>query len=122
MKFTVAYYLLLFYAAAMLKPVMPLISDFLAHRFAHEHHMATVHHHHGENHVHEELAAAADEQDEKQQPKQKMPDPVSVHTLVINNFEFYTWLPASEYNIDPCPEISKPLLQIIIPPPRIHFS
>ncbi|MBA3827472.1 MAG: hypothetical protein H0X33_00900 [Taibaiella sp.] len=53
-------YLILFsYTITMLKPVMPLIADAVAHTFWESKHILTVHEVHGKFHVHQELVQAS---------------------------------------------------------------
>lgn len=122
MKRIIAYYLFFFYAAAMLKPVMPLVTDLIAHQFAHEHHIATVHQHNGEEHVHYELAAAADEQEKDQENKQKLTEPISLHTFSENDHDLFVTPATNEFNSTVVPEVDDPPQQITIPPPRSSFQ
>ncbi|MGQ0830000.1 MAG: hypothetical protein ACT4ON_16555 [Bacteroidota bacterium] len=57
--------LLCVYCFALLKPVMPLIDDVVAHTFYKMQHIATVHYENGKYHVHAELAEHSDHQDKK---------------------------------------------------------
>ena len=59
MKKLLPYVLICLYSTMMLKPVMPYISDAVAHILNFQGHMATVHVHHGKYHVHTEVAEAA---------------------------------------------------------------
>ncbi len=52
MKKVLAYILLFSYTTMLFKPVLPSISDFIAHTFWYSRHMATVHYEHGKYHVH----------------------------------------------------------------------
>jgi hypothetical protein len=123
MKRIIAYYLFFFYASAMLKPVMPLVTDFIAHQFAHEHHIATVHSHNGEDHVHYELAAAADEQEkDHENTKQKLTEPISLHIFSANDHDLFVTPATNEFNSTVVTEVDDPLQQIIIPPPRFSFQ
>ncbi len=49
--------MILVFALVMLKPVMPYISDTVAHVFWYSQHMATVHYEDGKYHVHKEAVA-----------------------------------------------------------------
>ncbi len=53
------------YAFAVLKPVLPVINDLLAHAFFNSHHLATVHYENGAYHLHMELKVESDQQKEK---------------------------------------------------------
>lgn len=71
MRNTIAIYLLLLYvSAALLRPVMPVLMDGVAHVLFYKQHMETVHTHNGKAHVHAEIATvmaddAADQSDVK---------------------------------------------------------
>lgn len=124
MKQSIAYYLIFFYAAALLKPVLPLVKDFLAHTFTQEHHIVTVHQHAGSTHVHKEIAATAKQHhsDEKA-PKIIFSEPVSVHLSYTQNencFPFST-VKESPYSIFLC-IFSKPILDRVVPPPKFSVN
>jgi len=55
MKKLLLYLLLVSYAIVTFKPVLPYVSDFVAHNFYYAHHMATVHFENGKHHVHYQL-------------------------------------------------------------------
>lgn len=59
MKKLLPYLLICLYSTIMLKPVMPYITDGVAHILNFQGHMATVHAHQGKYHVHTEVAEAA---------------------------------------------------------------
>jgi hypothetical protein len=74
---------LLFYTLAMCKPVLPIVSDDLAHIFWKAKHLATVHHHHGDHHAEHEIAEAEQEESAGKQPATtKVSEPVSVHIVI----------------------------------------
>jgi hypothetical protein len=64
----ILYMLLFTYSTLILKPVMPYVSDAVAHVFWYSKHMATVHYVNGKFHVHREMMEAA-----KQSNKEKTP-------------------------------------------------
>jgi hypothetical protein len=74
MKKALLHILLFSYVTVIIKPVMPSLSDLVAHVFWYSHHMATVHYEHGKYHVHYDYLEAA-----KKESKEKTP----AHT--INN-------------------------------------
>jgi hypothetical protein len=55
MKKQLAIIMLLCYASVMLRPLVPVVSDFLAHTFWNSEHIATVHYENGHYHLHYEL-------------------------------------------------------------------
>ena len=59
MKKFLPYLLISLYLTIMLKPVMPYITDAVAHILNFKGHMATEHAHHGRYHVHTEVAESA---------------------------------------------------------------
>lgn len=59
--------LLLSYLVILVKPILPHVSDFLAHAFWKYEHIATVHQENGTSHVHYELEKAA-EKDQSDNP------------------------------------------------------
>ena len=59
MKKGLLYLVIFSYATIMLKPVLPFITDVIAHTFWYSHHMATVHFENGRYHVHTESMEAA---------------------------------------------------------------
>ncbi len=66
----------------MLKPVLPLLQNEVAHLFWKAEHIATVHHHHGNHHEALEVTEAAKNNDSDKDPvSSKTSDPVSVHLV-----------------------------------------
>lgn len=59
MKRALSYLLLLAYSTVMLMPVLPYVSDTVAHTFWLYQHIATVHYEHGKYHTHYEAQAIA---------------------------------------------------------------
>jgi hypothetical protein len=114
-----AAYILFFYTAAIFKPVLPYVADFVAHLVAHEHHISTVHGAHGHDHAHHEAADAAADTDEKQDiPQYKFAEPVSVHHVAEKNDEWIVTTPATIYCMAVRDTTIKPLLPVLVPPPR----
>ena len=119
MKFLATAYIVIFYSSAIFKPVLPYVADFLSHLLAHEHHIATVHSHHGHDHAHQEAADAADEDENQDQAKFKYSEPVPVHPVTKNSFNWEVPVPAITYNVPPGYSTNKPLLPVNIPPPKM---
>ncbi len=61
MKKALSYLLLVSYAIILLKPVLPYVTDFIAHAFYKYEHIATVHKENGKTHLHYELQKASEE-------------------------------------------------------------
>lgn len=118
MKYLAATYIVIFYTAAILKPVLPYVADFLAHQFAHEKHMATVHSHNGHEHAHHEAADAASDEDEQNAARQKFSEPVSAHQVAKNTINWEVPVSTTTYTIPPGHSTNKPLLPVNIPPPK----
>lgn len=59
MKKQVALFLLCCYTLVLLRPVVPCVTDFLAHSFWSTDHIATVHYENGKYHLHVEIKEAA---------------------------------------------------------------
>jgi valyl-tRNA synthetase len=55
----VIYAFLYVYCFGLIKPIMPIVNDVIAHTFYKMEHLATVHFENGKYHVHEELASEA---------------------------------------------------------------
>ena len=89
MKSVISYYLLLIYAVALCKPVLPLVNDFLAHTFWQTDHIIKVHTDHGADHVHYEVLDAAKESSDNNKSAVKLSDPVSVHVPINKNYDFF---------------------------------
>jgi hypothetical protein len=121
MKQLIAYYLIFFYAAALLKPVLPLVKDFIAHTFTQEYHIATVHQHDGSKHVHKEIAETTKQsQNEEKAPKINTSEPVSVHlfsTQAESCFPLFTDSDITHSLF--LSALTRPVLDKVVPPPRL---
>lgn len=117
MKSAVAYYLLIFYSAALFKPIWPFVKDVLAHTFSKEYHIATIHHEHGDDHTHYEIAKKT-EKDTSKEEIVKRYDPVSVHIVSCTTYELFC--PADETKVFPpfLRRTGSPYFCIITPPPK----
>ena len=101
MKIIIAYSLLLFYAVALLKPVLPPLTDWIQHTFTLEHHLATVHHHHGHSHVEKQMAEEADHHESEKKAPAVFAEPVSPHVTQqsVHAFNAQLLQPVIEYPI-----------------------
>lgn len=124
MRIAVAYYLLFFYAVALFKPVLPFVSDFVAHAFYSKQHVATVHTHQGAAHAHRDAALAfSDRQDEQKGTTVQFSEPVSVH--VVLQQQLYNFSLRSEntpFHFMYFFSISKPCLDVPFPPPKYSLA
>lgn len=119
MKQAVAYYFFIFYLVALFKPILPFGTDFLAHCFAQQYHISTVHQRHGSNHVHLEMAAAAGEDVNAQNlPKTKFSEPVSDHLASPTAYQFDFQLIIGQHYYTSVQKTPQPLLNVVIPPPK----
>lgn len=69
------------YSFALLKPVMPVVNDVVAHTFFKMQHMATVHYENGKHHLHVELLSGLDEQEKE--PARNIPS--SIYETLSNH-------------------------------------
>lgn len=118
MKSPAAYYLLLLYAFIVCKPLLPWLSDGLAHAFWERNHIATVHQHRGKSHVHNELKEAA-KQETTDANTGKNEEPLSVHLTPSHQVDFSRTQNSLQQPFVYLYIIPHPVLTIHIPPPKI---
>ena len=82
----VIYTLLYVYCFGLIKPIMPIVNDIIAHTFYKMEHLATVHFENGKYHVHAELANEADQQ--KNQKGNFSENETLASHLISNKTEF----------------------------------
>lgn len=61
MRYLSAYYLLLFYLTILIRPIVPILENFLDHEFSETIHVSTIHARFGSNHLEVQLAAKSSE-------------------------------------------------------------
>ncbi|MEO5681069.1 MAG: hypothetical protein ABIQ88_00445 [Chitinophagaceae bacterium] len=89
MKKALLYLLLFSYITIICKPVLPSLSDGIAHIFWYTDHMATVHYEHGKYHVHNEYKDAAKKgYPEKDASLPKSDNPISYHLITPDSYDF----------------------------------
>ena len=107
MKNFLLYLFFFTYAASILKPVVPYLSDLIAHSFYYAEHVKTVHFENGKYHVHHELVRQAQKNTGHENggylKKISLPDE---HLVIANSFSFFN--PYFPYNYLP------PALQSIV--------
>lgn len=119
MKRAAAYYLLLFYTVALFKPVIPIVSDVLAHQFNKVNHVLQVHQHKGAYHLHQELKETSAGNDETSDNKVlKISEPVSIHIITA-----ITQMDRKEFSVEnsylnTVSALLNTLLQNNTPPPK----
>ena|SRR5688572_2251619 len=118
MKTTIAHYLLLIYVAAMCKPILPLVNDFLAHTCWKTEHITTVHHENGKNHLHHELKKASDQNQDANSPAPKSSKSVSVHILLQNNYDFLHGIISEQKNLSGAYSLLSTFIEMNTPPPK----
>ncbi|MEP6748516.1 MAG: hypothetical protein ABJB86_12365 [Bacteroidota bacterium] len=88
MKKALLYLLLFSYTTIICKPVLPLVSDCMAHVFWYSQHMATVHYEHGKYHAHYELQDAAKKNLPEKNNTLKENEQVNIHLPYIQRYDF----------------------------------
>lgn len=118
MKFGLAYCLLLVYLAAIVKPVIPIIKDAIAHSFWRIEHIKIVHHSHGHHHTHIEIKSSSDK-DKETPTATRYQEPVSVHIFTHKRIEIARHYSFVEKNYpDYMNVLSNAFRQVITPPPK----
>lgn len=90
MKKQVAILLLCCYAIVLVRPVIPCISDLLAHTFWESEHITTVHYENGKYHMHLELKKAGEESPVKNDQQKNSEENIPAHFLSSHTFEAAT--------------------------------
>lgn len=87
MKKTALYILLFAYSTVIIKPVVPHISDAVAHIFYYSQHMATVHYENGKLHVHKEIIDNTKKDDPaKESPSSKKENSANDYINLLANY------------------------------------
>lgn len=118
MRFTAAYFLLLFYTTVLFGQLVPIVKDVLSHIFAEAIHIATVHAKHGSNHLSKEIEDTTRKDNKTQVPKHA--ENFEIHII----FEEYGYSQSQvQSSLEFSPLIIKNLDLISIskdsPPPRV---
>lgn len=79
-KRTLVYALLYVYSFGLLKPIVPVVNDVIAHTFYKLEHMATVHYENGKYHLHAEIASEVPDNGEP-----KSSSAASVYEVLANH-------------------------------------
>ncbi len=88
MKAALTYLVLIAYLAGLVKPVLPIFLDVIAHTFHELEHTNTIHKHNGENHVHVEITATKKEETNSNTPTHKIEVSANPHLLSKLLFDF----------------------------------
>ncbi len=79
LKKVLVYLMLTVYTFGLIKPVIPIINDVLAHTFFKNEHIATIHYENGKQHIHLELIKEATKSTSKQTPLLSSNESLLVH-------------------------------------------
>ncbi len=89
MKKIISYLVLFSYTTIILKPVLPVASDVVAHAFWKLEHISTVHSHDGDDHVHQEIIEKEkQDQSDKTIPVFRYEVSVSPHLIAKVSYDF----------------------------------
>ena len=119
MKKALSYLVLFAYSTSMLMPLLPYISDKVAHTFWLYEHISTVHYEHGQYHSHYEAAAIAKKtSSEKGTPISKYSSVADDHDIASTTYHFHSPLAPKQLFISY--ELSAISAHLIsdYPPPR----
>lgn len=119
MKKALLYLLLFSYSIIVLKPVLPTISDTIAHIFWYSEHMATVHYEHGKYHVHLEYTEAAKKGYPEKGNTLKEDDLVSIHLSPAPAYNFAVYIPLLHKFRLFSSTLSHTYRSLHYPPPRV---
>ncbi len=112
------YLFLSIYTFALLKPIIPIAKDFVAHAFNAQSHIATVHYENGKSHLHVEVAKAAKETTAKQNVNAVYYETCQNHTSA-EIFRYYLFPVYSELYFLDTKYCMKDMIQSIqTPPPK----
>jgi hypothetical protein len=119
MKKALLYLLLFSYTTLVCKPLLPSLSDAIAHIFWYSDHMATVHYEQGKYHVHYEYQQAAkNEYPQKDTNLPKSADTVSEHLAVIDTYHSFHPAVTTVYLSIASSHLLHTHLDSDIPPPK----
>jgi hypothetical protein len=85
------YLMLSVYVFGLIKPVMPLVNDVLAHTFFKNSHMATIHYENGRYHMHLELQQEITKSENKQVPVFSINESLAIH-IKSDDIKFEVYL------------------------------
>ena len=92
MKKVFIYLFIFSYTVIILKPVLPTISDIVAHIFWYSEHMATVHYENGKYHVHNDYIQAAKKDYPEKNNTLKEDDLINIHLPVGQQYNFRVYI------------------------------
>lgn len=117
-KKTFVQLLLCVYVFALVKPVVPAITDFIAHHFWESEHISTVHYENGKYHLHIELAQQADENKTEKNTNAPGDEFLALHLKSdAPLFEAYS-NPKTIFFLPETQQPAEVVIQAVIPPPE----
>lgn len=109
------------YALAVIRPILPVIKDALAHLFFEHHHLETVHHSHGHQHVQSEMKIISlDIQNFNDSDKIKVLDTLDTHFKADENNIFSNFFLVIQTILFHIEFPSTVNLSLIKPPPEYN--
>ncbi len=108
------------YVLMLLKPMMPVMTDAMAHTFWKSKHMLIVHEVHGKFHVHQEVVNAAKQAEGEHSKSVKVQEEESLFVLPVISISKASFVPnlVSVYSVFICADLSS-FGSTFYPPPRI---
>ena len=117
----IVYHLVIIYALAVIRPILPVINDALAHLFFEHHHLETVHHSHGHQHVQSEMKIISlDIQNFNDSDKIKVLDTLDTHFKADENNIFSNFFLVIQTILFHIEFPSTVNLSLIKPPPEYN--
>ena len=96
MKRDIAILVLFFYLFALVKPITPVVQDFIAHTLWKMEHVATVHYENGKYHLHSELKDKTSKEESRSTPNSCLKAMKDISLHIVNNL--VTSLPLDNCN------------------------
>jgi hypothetical protein len=120
----IIYAFLCIYSFAVIKPVLPIANDIIAHTFYKMQHMATVHFENGKYHIHAELARESDQQKDSKGNIPASAYETVTHHISSDKTEFIKYASSPEAVIFPSDEHPHDaFIRLTNPPPEdLSFS
>jgi hypothetical protein len=118
MKKALLYLLLFSYATIICKPILPSLSDCIAHIFWYSDHIATVHYEHGKYHVHYENVNESKKGYPEKNNTLKSDELSNVHLFNSYKYDFFTYPVSKNYFISPSANLTAGFSGSNYPPPK----
>jgi len=120
LKRIISYLVLFSYTIIILKPVIPIVSDSVAHIFWKLEHISTVHSHDGDNHVHKEIIKT-ETQDQSDKTSAPSRSEVVLHPHLITKISYdFSLIPEVQiYNAPSFSYYPQASLKMDDPPPKV---